>query len=39
MKLSYSWFDVALYLFAIILLIPLVMRLIESVMDAFGPIQ
>ncbi len=35
--MRYSWFDLALYLFAIVLLIPLVMRLVESVIDAFCP--
>jgi hypothetical protein len=31
--MRYSWFDLALYLFAIVLLIPLVMRLVESILD------
>jgi hypothetical protein len=35
--MRYSWFDLVLYLFAIVLLIPLVMRLIESILDALGP--
>ena len=30
-------FDLVLYLFAIVLLIPLVMRLVESMLEAFGP--
>jgi hypothetical protein len=34
--MRYSWFDLVLYLIAIVLLIPLVMRLIESIMDVFG---
>ena len=29
--MRYSWFDLVLYLFAIVLLIPLVMRLVESI--------
>jgi hypothetical protein len=32
--MRYSWFDLVLYLFAIVLLIPLVMRLVESISDA-----
>jgi hypothetical protein len=39
MKLSYSWFDLILGLFVIVLLIPLVMRIAESITEAFGPIQ
>jgi hypothetical protein len=34
--MRYSWFDLVLYLFAIVLLIPLVMRLIESILDVVG---
>jgi hypothetical protein len=34
--MRYSWFDLVLYLFAIVLLIPLVMRLVESVLATFG---
>jgi hypothetical protein len=34
--MRYSWFDVVLYLFAIVLLIPLVMRLVESILDVVG---
>jgi hypothetical protein len=30
----YSWLDLILYLLAIVLLIPLVMRLVESVLSA-----
>jgi hypothetical protein len=30
----YSWLDLVLYLLAIVLLIPLVMRLVESVLNA-----
>ena len=30
----YSWFDLVLYLFAIVLLVPLVMRLVESISNA-----
>jgi hypothetical protein len=32
-----KWFDLALWLFATVLLIPLVMRLVESIMVALGP--
>ncbi len=32
--MRYSWFDLVLYLLALVLLIPLVMRLVESVFDA-----
>jgi hypothetical protein len=32
--MRYSWFDLFLYLLAIALLIPLLMRLVESVMIA-----
>ena len=32
--MRYSWFDLVLYLIAIILLIPLVMRLVETVLTA-----
>jgi hypothetical protein len=35
--MRYSWFDLVLYLFAIVLLIPLVMRLVESVLATFCP--
>jgi hypothetical protein len=31
--MRYSWFDLVLYVFAIVLLIPLVMRLVESILD------
>jgi hypothetical protein len=31
-----SWLDLVLYLLALVLLIPLVMRLVESVLNAFG---
>ena len=34
--MRYSWLDLVLYLFAIVLLIPLVMRLVESVMIALA---
>jgi hypothetical protein len=34
--MRYSWFDLVLYLFAIVLLIPLVMRLVESILDVVG---
>jgi hypothetical protein len=36
--MRYSWFDLVLYLFAIVLLIPLVMRLVESVLATLGPL-
>jgi hypothetical protein len=32
--MRYAWFDLVLYLLALVLLIPLVMRLVESVLDA-----
>jgi hypothetical protein len=35
--MRYSWFDLVLSLFAIVLLIPLVMRLVESILDVCGP--
>ena len=35
--MRYSWFDLVLYLFAIVLLIPLVMRFVESILRTFGP--
>lgn len=35
--MRYSWLDLVLYLLAIVLLIPLVMRFVESVMKAIGP--
>jgi hypothetical protein len=34
--MRYSWFDLVLYVFAIVLLIPLVMRLVESILDVVG---
>jgi len=34
--MRYSWIDLALYLLAIVLLIPLVIRFVESVMKAFA---
>jgi hypothetical protein len=34
--MRYSWFDLILYLLAIALLIPLVMRLVETILDAVG---
>jgi hypothetical protein len=34
-----SWFDLVLYLFAIVLLIPLVMRLVESVLNVLDGIN
>jgi hypothetical protein len=37
--MRYSWFDLVLYLFALVLLIPLVMRLVESILDAFDAIH
>jgi hypothetical protein len=36
--MRYSWFDLVLYVFAIVLLIPLVMRLIESISAAMDGI-
>ncbi len=35
-KMRCSWFDVFLYAFAIVLLIPLVLRLIESIRNVVG---
>jgi hypothetical protein len=32
--MRYSWFDLILYLLAIVLLVPLVMRLVEWVLNA-----
>ena len=37
--MRYSWFDLVLYLFALVLLIPLVMRLVESILDAISGIN
>ena len=37
--MRYSWLDVILYLLAIVLLIPLVMRLVESVIIALDGIN
>jgi len=34
--MRYTWFDLVLYLLAIVLLIPLVMRLVESVVEVLG---
>jgi hypothetical protein len=34
--MRFSWFDLALYLLAIVLLIPLVIRFFESVMKALA---
>jgi hypothetical protein len=31
--MRYSWFDLVLYLLAIVLLIPLVMRFVESILQ------
>lgn len=32
--MRYSWFDLVLYVFAIVLLVPLVARLVESIVAA-----
>jgi hypothetical protein len=37
--MRYSWFDLVLYLLALVLLIPLVMRLVESVLNALGGLE
>jgi hypothetical protein len=37
--MRYSWFDLVLYLFAIVLLIPLVLRLVESILNAMDGIN
>jgi hypothetical protein len=37
--MRYSWYDLVLYLFAIVLLIPLVMRLVESILDVLDGIN
>jgi hypothetical protein len=34
--MRYSWLDLVLYLLALVLFIPLVMRFIQSVSDALG---
>ena len=34
--MRYAWFDLVLYLFALVLLIPLAMRLAEIVLEFFG---
>jgi hypothetical protein len=36
LSMRYSWLDLGLFLLALVLLIPLVMRLVESVFDALG---
>jgi hypothetical protein len=33
--MRYSWLDLILYLFMLVLLIPLVMRFVESILDTF----
>ncbi len=33
--MRYSWLDLILYLFALVLLIPLVMRFVESILETF----
>ena len=33
--MRYSWLDLILYLFTLVLLIPLVMRFVESILDTF----
>ena len=37
--MRYSWFDLVLYLFAIVLLIPLVMRFVQSVLTTLEGIN
>ncbi len=37
--MRYSWFDLALYLIAIVLLVPLVMRLVETILNAVDGIN
>jgi hypothetical protein len=37
--MRYSWFDLILYLLAIVLLIPLVMRLVESILNALDAVN
>jgi hypothetical protein len=37
--MRYSWFDLVLYLFAIVLLIPLVMRFVQSVVTTLEGIN
>ncbi len=37
--MRYSWFDLVLYSFAIVLLIPLVMRFVESVLKVLNDIN
>lgn len=33
-RFGWSWFDLSLYFLAVVLLIPLVMRVVESVLEA-----
>lgn len=35
--MRHSWFDIVLYLLALVLLVPLAMRFAESVMRAMNP--
>jgi hypothetical protein len=35
--MRYSWFDLILYLLALVLFIPLVMRFVESILNVLGP--
>lgn len=35
--MRFTWFDLVLYIFAIVLLVPLVARLVESIVAALGP--
>jgi hypothetical protein len=37
--MRYSWFDLVLYLFALVLLIPLVMKFVESIMEALDALK
>jgi hypothetical protein len=34
--MRYSWFDLILYLLALVLFIPLVMRFVESIINVLG---
>lgn len=37
--MRYSWFDLVLYILALVLLIPLVMRLVESVLKVLDAVN
>ncbi len=37
--MRYSWFDLVLYILALVLLIPLVMRLVESILKVLDAVN